>query len=186
MIILISSVPIWAWGVYFIDSLAPNLIQVNKNEYPSGNLGGFEYLKEIEEKSFALSNSYKAPCCNIKDFIYDTDSDLVFNSTYPLGIYKYNLNRLFKKEDVEILKKALLFFDEKIKGFINNGIMLGPETRSSCPIRIKRNENLESINTKGLYPMGEGAGYGGGIMSCSIDGLKIADKVLINLRNYSL
>lgn len=162
------------------------LIQVKKEEFNKGNLGGFDYLKEYEKKAYDLSNSYKAPACNIKDFINDSDNELIFNSTYSLGTIKYNLNKFFNKEDVEIFKKALLFFDKKINGFIDKGIMVGPETRSSCPIRINRNENCESINTKGLYPTGEGAGYGGGIMSCSIDGLRVADKVLINLRNTSV
>lgn len=162
------------------------LIQVRKEEFNKGTLGGFEYLKEFEEKAFNISNSYKAPACNIKDFINDTNTELIFNSTYSLGTVKYNLNKIFNVEDVQIFKKALLFFDNKINGFIDSGIMVGPETRSSCPIRIKRNEDLQSINTKGLYPMGEGAGYGGGIMSCSIDGLRVADKVLINLRNTSV
>ena len=58
--------------------------------------------------------------------------------------------------------------------------MVGPETRSSCPIRIKRNENYESLNTKELYPMGEGAGYGGGIMSCALDGIRIANALILN------
>ena len=162
------------------------LIQVNKEEFLSGNLGGFKYLQEYEEKAFNISSSYKAPASNIKDYIDNTNNDLIFNSTYPLKTINYNFNNFFKPKDNEIFKRALLYFDTKIEGFINKGIMLGPETRSSCPVRINRNENLQSINTKGLYPTGEGAGYGGGIMSCSLDGIKVADKVLINLRNNSL
>lgn len=64
--------------------------------------------------------------------------------------------------------------------------MVGPETRSSCPIRIVRDTSLQSINTYGLYPSGEGAGYGGGIMSCALDGIKVANKVLENLTHNSL
>ena len=67
----------------------------------------------------------------------------------------------------------------QIPGFIEQGIMVGPETRSSCPIRILRNENYESVNTKRLYPMGEGAGYGGGIMSCALDGIRVANTLLL-------
>ena len=161
------------------------LIQVRKEEFDSGNLSGFKYLQEYEEKAFNISSSYKALSFNIKDYINNTNNDLIFNSTYPLGTIKYDFNNFFKPKDNEIIKKALIDFDHKIKGFIDKGIMVGPETRSSCPVRINRDENLESINTKGLYPSGEGAGYGGGIMSCSLDGIKVADKVLINLRNNS-
>ena len=162
------------------------LIQVNKEEYGNGNLSGFDYLKYYEEKAYSISGSYKALACNIKDYLNNDLNELNFKSTYPLGTTLYNFNDFFKKQDNEIIKRALKFFDEKINGFVEYGIMVGPETRSSCPIRIVRNENLESINTPGLFPTGEGAGYGGGIMSCSLDGIKIADKVLTNLTNNSL
>lgn len=162
------------------------LIQVNKEEYPSGNLGGFEYLKHFEQKAYEYSNSYKALSSNIKDFINNTSNNLIFESTYPLGTTLCDYNDFFNKKDVEILKKALIYFDSKIPGFISEGIMIGPETRSSCPVRIERKTSLESINTKGLFPSGEGAGYGGGIMSCALDGIRVANKILENLTNYSL
>ena len=163
------------------DSLFANsaiLVQVNKEEFKKGNLGGFEYLKEYEEKAYAISGSYKALSCNIKDFVYKTDNPLIFKSTYSLGTIKYDFNNFFSKEDCEYFRKALLHFDSKIPGFIDKGIMVGPETRSSCPIRINRDENYMSVNTKGLFPMGEGAGYGGGIMSCGLDGIRIANKII--------
>lgn len=156
------------------------LVQVNKEEFDKGDLGGFEYLKENEEKAYRISNSYKAPAANIKDFINNTSNPLIFKPTYPLGVIEYNFNNFFKERDVDYFKKALKYFDEKIPGFIEKGIMIGPETRSSCPIRINRNENYQSINTLGLYPTGEGAGYGGGIMSCSLDGIRIANYIIKN------
>ena len=105
---------------------------------------------------------------------------LIFKSTYPLDTILYDFNNMFNKTDVEILKKAFRHFDSKIPGFIDQGIMVGPETRSSCPIRIKRNDDMQSINTENLYPMGEGAGYAGGIMSSSLDGIRIANKIIFN------
>lgn len=155
------------------------LIQVSKEEFKEGALGGFEYLKEYEEKAYNVSSSYKALASNIADFISGEKKPLVRESTYSLGVVQYDFNSFFNKKDAAILKRALIHFDSKIPGFIKEGIMVGPETRSSCPIRINRDpETLESINTKGLYPMGEGAGYGGGIMSCALDGVRIADKAL--------
>lgn len=162
------------------------LIQVNKEEYPGSNLGGFEYLKHYEQKAYEMSNSYRAPACNIKDYINNELNELKFESSYPLGTTLFNFNNFFKEEDNEIFKKALLFFDTKIKGFVDKGIMVGPETRSSCPVRIDRDINLESINTSGLYPSGEGAGYGGGIMSCALDGIRCANKILENITHNSL
>ncbi len=162
------------------------LIQVNKEEYGQGNLAGFDYIKHYEEKAYNVSNSYKAIACNIKDYLNNELNDLIFPSTYALGTTLYDFNKFFNQKDNEIIHRALYYFDDKIKGFIDNGIMVGPETRSSCPIRIRRDESLQSINTKGLYPMGEGAGYGGGITSCALDGIRIANKVLEVLTNNSL
>lgn len=157
------------------------LVQVNKEEYGLDPLAGFDYIKKIEEKAFDVSKSYKALACNIKDYINKDKRPLIFKSTYPLGTVDYDLNNLFNSKQNELFKKALKDFDSKIPGFIDKGIMVGPETRFSSPCRIKRNEYLESVNTKNLYPIGEGAGYGGGIMSCSLDGIRAADSVLNSL-----
>ena len=154
------------------------LIQVDKDDYGDHPLDGFKYLKGIEEKAYNVSSSCKALACNIKDYINEDNNPLIFKSTYPLGTVDYNFNNLFTSKQNDTFKKALIDFDTKIPGFIKNGIMVGPETRFSSPVRIKRNEYFESINTKNLYPIGEGAGYGGGIMSCSLDGIRVADSIL--------
>ncbi|MBR2577940.1 MAG: hypothetical protein IKE38_03315, partial [Erysipelotrichaceae bacterium] len=162
------------------------LIQVSKEEFPDGNLAGFEYLREYEEKAYDITGSYKAPAANIRDFVNGTSSELIFPSTYPLGTVTYDFNRFFTAKDSNIFKKALLHFDTKIPGFIDKGIMVGPETRSSSPVRICRKDDHESANTKGLYPMGEGAGYGGGIMSCILDGIKTADRIIEHITDNSV
>lgn len=155
------------------------LVQVDKQEYGNNTLDGFSYLKKYEEKAYQVSNSYKALSCNIEDYINNKDTKkLIFESTYPLGTINHNFNNFFSPKQNESFKKALKYFDSKINGFISKGIMVGPETRFSSPVRINRNENYQSISTKGLYPMGEGAGYGGGIMSCSLDGIRVANKIL--------
>jgi hypothetical protein len=80
---------------------------------------------------------------------------------------------------VESLKEGLLNFDKKIKGFADkNAVLTGIETRTSAPIRMLRNENLQSISVEGIYPAGEGAGYAGGIMSAAVDGLKVAESIM--------
>ena len=152
------------------------LIQINKEEFDDG----FKYLKKIETDAYNYSGSYKALSQNISDFMNNELNPLIFKSTYPLDTILYDFNNMFNKTDVEILKKAFRHFDSKIPGFIEKGIMVGPETRSSCPIRIKRNDDMQSINTENLYPMGEGAGYAGGIMSSSLDGIRIANKIIFN------
>ena len=150
------------------------LIQINKEEF----IDGFDYLKNIERYAYNYSDSYKALSQNIEDFMNNELNELIFKSTYPLGTVLYDFNKLFNESDLNIIKKAFIDFDHKIPGFISKGIMVGPETRSSCPIRIKRNSKYQSINTNNLYPMGEGAGYGGGIMSCALDGIRIANAII--------
>ena len=152
------------------------LIQLPKEEFDDG----YECLKHYETLAYNHSNSYKALSQNISDYINGSLSKLKFTSTYPLGTVLYDFNNFFSNEDNQILKEALVYFDSKIPGFINEGIMVGPETRSSSPIRIKRNESYESINTKKLYPMGEGSGYGGGIMSCALDGIRISNRIILD------
>ena len=152
------------------------LIQLPQSEF----VYGYEYLHDKESMAYKYSNSYKALSQNIKDFINGELNELIINSTYPLGTVLYDFNNFFNSDDATILKQALKDFDCKIPGFIDSGIMVGPETRSSSPVRIKRDENCESISTKHLYPMGEGSGYGGGIMSCALDGIRIANKIILN------
>ncbi|MBQ1347269.1 MAG: hypothetical protein IIY65_04660 [Erysipelotrichaceae bacterium] len=152
------------------------LIQVYKDEFADG----YAFLHGLEKKAYDISGSYKAPAQNIEDFMNGEINPLRFDSTYPLGTVLYDFNDFFNEKDKKILKEAFLDFDRKIPGFIHEGIMVGPETRSSCPVRILRDEHYESVNTKGLYPMGEGAGYGGGIMSCALDGIRIVNELIWN------
>lgn len=152
------------------------LIQLPQEEFADG----YDYLHKIESAAYKYSNSYRALAQNIKDFMNNELKELIFKSTYPLGTALYDFNKFFNDAQLRIIKKALLYFDTKIPGFISEGIMVGPETRSSSPIRIIRDETLQSSNTKNLYPMGEGSGYGGGIMSCSLDGIRIANRIIAN------
>jgi len=157
------------------------LIQITKDEFTDG----YDYLHSLENKAYAYSGSYKALSQNIADFINGDLKELIFPSTYPLGTVLYDFNNFFSASDLQIIKEALKDFDRKIPGFIASGIMVGPETRSSSPVRIKRNADYESINTPRLYPMGEGAGYGGGIMSCALDGIRIANGLIFNYGKVS-
>lgn len=150
------------------------LIQIGKDEFEDG----YAFLQGLEKDAYQYSNSYQALSQNIADFMEGKMEPLRFSSTYPLGTVLYDFNRFFNEKDCRIIKEAFLDFDRKIPGFIDNGIMVGPETRSSCPIRIRRNERFESINTGNLFPLGEGAGYGGGIMSCALDGIRIANELI--------
>ena len=103
-------------------------------------------------------------------------------TTKPIfkGNYQYtDLNKLLPENIAIDLKEALINFDKKIKGFNNDdSVLAGIESRTSSPIRIVRNEEYESINIKGIYPCGEGAGYAGGITTSAMDGLKVAEAII--------
>ncbi len=150
------------------------LIQIPCEEFEDG----FAYLEKIERDACRYSDTCRALSQNISDFMYGGLNELIFPSTYPLGTVLYDFNGFFNAADLKIVKEALTDFDRKIPGFIEKGIMTGPETRSSCPIRIRRKEDHQSVNTPRLYPMGEGAGYGGGIMSCALDGIYTAEAII--------
>lgn len=160
------------------------LVPVRKQDLKNDDLfAGFEYILNLEKKAYNLSNSYKAPAQNIKDFLNNELNPLKFESSYSNGTFPYNLNNFFSENITNCLKEAFINFDKKIKGFIDEGIMLAPETRSSCPIRIKRNIDYQSVNIENLYPIGEGAGYSGGIMSSALDGLKASIKIKDKIKN---
>ena len=158
------------------------LVQIDKNDYDEGLFAGFEYLHALEHKAYEASGSYKALSQNIKDYLDGSLNKLIFPSSYSLGTVLYDFNKFFDQKLNDSFHEALSHFDKLIPGFIEKGIMVGPETKSSCPIRIKRGADRMSINTCGLYPVGEGAGYAGGIMSSALDGVKTADEIINNLQ----
>ena len=105
-------------------------------------------------------------------------------TSYPHGLYFTDLSKCLPSYVIEGLKTGILEFDKKLKGFNHpDAIMIGIESRSSSPVRIIRDENRES-SFKGIYPIGEGAGYAGGITSAALDGLKTALKIAgISIKN---
>jgi hypothetical protein len=83
---------------------------------------------------------------------------------------------------IEAIREALVAFDKQIRGFaMADAVLTGVETRTSSPVRITRGDDFQSLNTKGLYPAGEGAGYAGGILSAGVDGIKVAEAVALSL-----
>lgn len=145
-------------------------------------LSGMYFQKELEEKAFELAGkNYYAPIQRVEDFINSVKSEKIgsIKPTYRPGVTLSNLNEILPDFVSQTLKEGIIYFDTKLKGFANpDAIMTGVETRSSSPVKILRNEKLES-NYAGLYPCGEGAGYAGGIMTAAMDGIKVAKEILI-------
>jgi len=162
------------------------LVSISPNDFPSDHpLAGMVYQRNLERLAFIEGGSdYCAPVQRIGDFLINKPSTGLGNvkTTYTPGVRPGDLRNCLPEYVIETIKLALMDFDKKIKGFANpDAIMTGVETRSSSPIRIKRNENLQS-NINGIYPAGEGAGYAGGIMSAAIDGIRIAEKILEEIK----
>jgi uncharacterized FAD-dependent dehydrogenase len=159
------------------------LVNVEPKDFNSSNpLSGIELQKNLEKSAFKYN--YFAPVQNAKDFLEGTISkNYITQPSYKPGVYSDNLEKFLPKYISENLKYGIKKFENKINGFIDKGILTGFETRSSSPVRILRNDFFQSINTEGLFPAGEGAGYAGGITSSAVDGIKIAEKIIENYDN---
>ncbi|MBN2540227.1 MAG: hypothetical protein JXB08_01745 [Bacilli bacterium] len=158
------------------------LVNVTPNDYPSNHpLAGMYFQREIERKAFDLGRkNYDAPSMTVGDFLNrDPSNKMSIQPTYKPGVINADLHKILPQYVTDTLQEALPYFETRIKGFsMDEAILTGPETRSSSPIRILRNDSHES-NIQGLYPMGEGAGYAGGIMSSAIDGIKTAENIIM-------
>ncbi len=157
------------------------LVNITPKDFPSGHpLSGMYFQRDIERKAYKLTKSYNAPIQLVGDFLDDKLSTKL-ESTVPTikpGYTFVEIKRLFPDFITETLKESILYFDKKIKGFArHDAILTAPETRSSSPIRMNRDTTHQS-NIEGIYPMGEGAGYAGGIMSSAVDGMKTAEMII--------
>lgn len=161
------------------------VVGVTPDDYPGGPLAGIEFQRSWEKRAFELGGStYEAPGQLVGDFLANRSSK-EFGTVLPSykpGVRLGNLNTSLPTYVIEAIREALPAFDKKIKGFLmNDAVLTGVETRTSSPVRIKRNDNFQSINTEGLYPAGEGAGYAGGILSSAVDGIKVAEAVALRM-----
>ncbi|NFM16527.1 hypothetical protein FDB88_04725 [Clostridium sporogenes] len=145
-------------------------------------LKGMEFQRHYERLAYKLGGeNYNAPVQLVEDFLKDKNSSKLgaVKPSYKPGYEFKNISKCLPNYVVDSLKEGFSSFDNKIKGFASNdAILTGIETRTSAPVRITRNENLESISLKGLYPAGEGAGYAGGIISAAVDGVKVAENII--------
>ena len=142
-------------------------------------LKGVEFQRRLEESAYKMGEG-KVPVQRLADFLDGVEStDFETAGLNIKGATKISrVDKLFPTEIYESMKEAFKDFDRKIKGFINEDAYVAAiESRTSSPVRISRNEVLES-NIEGIYPCGEGAGYAGGIMSAAMDGLKVAERII--------
>jgi uncharacterized FAD-dependent dehydrogenase len=157
------------------------VVGITPADYPGDALAGIAFQRHWEERAFAAGGAnYNAPAQRVGDFLAGKASaslgDVV--PSYRPGVTPADLRDCLPDYAANAIREALPSFDKQIKGFtLADAVMTGVETRTSSPIRIPRDDTLQSLNTRGLYPAGEGAGYAGGILSAGVDGIRIAEAV---------
>jgi len=160
------------------------LVTLRPEDFPGeGVLAGMAWQRALERAAFSLGGDYRAPAQLVGDFLAGRASagpgDVA--PSYRPGVVYTELRRCLPETIADVLARALPVFDRKLPGFARDGAVLtGPETRSSCPVRILRDETCQSP-LRGLYPCGEGAGYAGGIVSAAADGLRCAEALIASL-----
>ena len=162
------------------------VVGISPKDYPGGPLAGMEFQRFWESKAFELGGgNYKAPGQLVGDFLAGRPSTVwgSVQPSYTPGVHLCDLSEALPEYIITAIREALPAFARKIKDFdLADAVLTGVESRTSSPIRLKRNDNdLQSINTKGLYPTGEGAGYAGGILSSAVDGIKVAEALAVNM-----
>lgn len=160
------------------------LVNVLTSDYENGNpLAGVDFQRKYEKLAFELGGSnYNAPAEMVKDFVEGSSNPQTslgkVSPTYNPGITIADLSKCLPEFVTESLKEALVKMDKKVKNFAHDeNLLIGVESRSSAPVQIVRDEKFMT-NIKGVFPVGEGAGYAGGITSSAADGIKCAEKVV--------
>lgn len=154
-------------------------------DYPGHPLAGIDLQRRLEKIAYQLGgDNYHAPAQLVGDFLADKPSTALGSVTpsYQPGVKLGDLSQAMPAFVITAIREAIPIFDRQINGYaMADAILTGVETRTSAPVSIKRDKTFQSINTQGLYPAGEGAGYAGGILSAAIDGIKVAEAVALDI-----
>jgi uncharacterized FAD-dependent dehydrogenase len=161
------------------------VVGINPSDYPGHPLAGIDFQRELESRAYAMGGeNYDAPAQKVGDFLRGKSSEVLgsVEPSFKPGIKLTDLSDALPDFCIEALREALPAFNRKIKGFaLDDALLTSVETRTSAPINIKRGDDYQSVNTVGLYPAGEGAGYAGGIMSAAMDGIKVAEAMALSI-----
>ncbi|MFM9889646.1 MAG: NAD(P)/FAD-dependent oxidoreductase [Rickettsiales bacterium] len=159
-----------------------------ERDYPGGPLAGIAFQRQWESAAFVAGGStYAAPGQRVGDFIAGRASTTLGRvvPSYKPGVTPTDLSSCLPDYAIAAIREALPAFGRQIKGFdMDDAVLTGVETRTSSPIRITRDASFQSLNTRGLFPAGEGAGYAGGILSAGVDGIKIAEAVAASMLGH--
>ena len=161
------------------------VVGITPADYPGHPLAGIDFQRRWESSAFeAGGRNYRAPAQLVGDFLRKRPSVALGSvaPSYTPGVHMTDLSACVPDYASAAIREALPAFEKQIKGFaMNDAVLTGVETRTSSPIRIKRDHTCQSINTRGLYPAGEGAGYAGGILSAAVDGIEVAEAVATSI-----
>jgi hypothetical protein len=157
------------------------VVGITPEDYPGGPLAGIEFQRQWESRAFELGGgNYDAPAQLVGDFLAGRPSSTLgsVEPSYKPGVKLGDLATSLPAYAIAAVREALPAFERQIKGFsMPDAVLTGVETRTSSPLRLTRREDCQSLNVKGLYPAGEGAGYAGGILSAGVDGIRVAEAV---------
>jgi len=157
------------------------VVGITPLDYPGGPLAGIELQRDLEARAFDLGGrTYEAPAQLVGDFLAGRPSTALGTvvPSYQPGVRLTDLTSALPDYAIAAIREALPAFDRQIRGFaMPDAVLTGVETRTSSPLRITRGDDCQSVNVKGLYPAGEGAGYAGGILSAGVDGIRVAEAV---------
>ncbi|ATX81482.1 hypothetical protein Ga0123462_0612 [Mariprofundus ferrinatatus] len=153
---------------------------IRRHGYKQDPLMGIHFQRELETATFrAAGNSYAAPAMRLIDFVNDRPTGKLADTRFKPAAVPADLRKIFPEWLSQPLAEGIMAFGRKLRGFVTiEANLFGSETRTSSPLRITRDAQMQSITLKGLYPVGEGAGYAGGIVSAAVDGLKAAEAII--------
>ncbi len=161
------------------------VVAISPDDYPGDVLAGVDFQRRWETAAFeAGGGSFAAPAQRVGDFLAGRPSASLgaVVPSYRPGVTATDLATCLPPYAIAAIREAIPAFDRQIKGFaMADAVLTGVETRTSAPIRLPRNELWQSLNTIGLYPAGEGAGYAGGILSAGVDGIRAAEAVALSM-----
>ncbi len=156
--------------------------EISPDDFGNKPLEGIVFQRKWEKFAFHLGGeNYFAPVQLVGDFLANLPSKELgsVSPSYQPGFQLGNLREAFPDYIIAPIREALSFFNQRIPGFVmRDAVLTGVETRTSSPVRILRGKDMQSVSVSGLYPIGEGSGYAGGIMSSALDGIKAAEIII--------
>ncbi len=161
------------------------VVGITPADYPGGPLAGIAFQRHWERQAFlAGGGDYRAPAQLVGDFLAGRPSTALGKviPSYKPGVTPTDLSACLPDYAIAAIREAIPAFDRQIRGFaMEDAVLTGVETRTSSPLRITRGADFQSVNTPGLYPAGEGAGFAGGILSAGVDGIRVAEAVALSM-----